>query len=203
MESNILQSLLSTDNEIRKRAEAQIESDRNTNPAGLIGLFVEGMKTDSLEQASLACVLFKKYFLDDKRSENLTENDLEQIRTTVMSTLDFNQPLMVLKRKGDIISKIYARQNKNEDLLKLLVEWAASDSNAGRQFSMYVFEVLSDCHLTPEQLSGHKDSFMTIFGKALIDREVQVRVAALKATTAFLTSIDDSDIVLQYLNIIP
>jgi hypothetical protein len=64
---------------------------------------------------------------------------------------------------------------------------------------MYVFEVLSDCHLTPEQLNKHKDSFMTIFSKSLTDREINVRVAALKATTAFLTSIDDQDIVISYI----
>lgn len=68
---------------------------------------------------------------------------------------------------------------------------------------MYLFEVLSDCHLTPEQLTNYKDSFMTIFSKSFVDREVSVRVAALKATTSFLTSIDDSDIVLSYIGIIP
>jgi hypothetical protein len=88
-------------------------------------------------------------------------------------------------------------------LLKLLVEWAQSESTNSRQFSMYVFEVLSDCHLTPDQLNAYKDSFMTIFSKSLTDREVTVRVAALKATTSFLTSIDDSDMVLGYQGIIP
>ena len=44
---------------------------------------------------------------------------------------------------------------------------------------------------------------MTIFAKTLVDRDVQVRVAALKATTAFLTSIDDSDIVLSYTEVVP
>ncbi len=44
---------------------------------------------------------------------------------------------------------------------------------------------------------------MTIFSKSLTDREVTVRVAALKATTSFLTSIDDSDMVLGYQGIIP
>jgi hypothetical protein len=68
---------------------------------------------------------------------------------------------------------------------------------------MYVFEVLSDCHLTPEQLSTNKDGFMTIFSKTLTDREVTVRVAALKATTSFLTSLDDSDMVMAYQGIIP
>ena len=68
---------------------------------------------------------------------------------------------------------------------------------------MYVFEVLSDCHLTGEQLTAYKDSFMTIFSKSLTDRELTVRVAALKATTSFLTSLDDSDMVLSYMGIVP
>ena len=117
--------------------------------------------------------------------------------------MDFNQPLTLLKRKGDIISKIYAKQNKSEDLLKLLVDWAGSDNTASRQFAMYLFEVLSDCHLTPEQLSTYKDSFMNIFSKSFTDREVSVRVATFKATTSFLTSMDDSDLVMQYVGIIP
>lgn len=44
---------------------------------------------------------------------------------------------------------------------------------------------------------------MQIFSKSLTDREVTVRVAALKATTSFLTSIDDSDIVMGYIGVIP
>ena len=196
MESNILEALLSTSNDTRRNAESLIETERNTNPANLANTFIEGMKKDNLEVSSLSCVLFKKYFLDDRRSENINENDLEMMKATIMNTLDFNQPLSLLKRKGDIISKIFAKQNKNEDLLKMLVDWAQSDNNNGREFSMYVFEVLSDCHLSTEQLTTYKDSFMNIFAKSLTDREMSVRVAALKATTAFLTSIEDSDIVL-------
>lgn len=68
--------------------------------------------------------MYKKLFLDDSRSESISVSDLEVMKSTVMSTMDFNQPLTLLKRKGDIISKIYAKQNQSEDLLKLLVEWA-------------------------------------------------------------------------------
>ena len=68
---------------------------------------------------------------------------------------------------------------------------------------MYVFEVLADCHLTEEQLTAYKDNFIGIFTSSLSDREVTIKVAALKATTAFFTSIDDSNIVLQYIEIIP
>jgi len=68
---------------------------------------------------------------------------------------------------------------------------------------MYLFEVLADCHLAPEQITLYKDSFMTIFSKSLTDREVTVRVAALKATISFLTSIDDTDVVMQYQGVVP
>lgn len=113
------------------------------------------------------------------------------MRTTIMETFDFKQPLLLLKRKGDLISKIYARQDKSEELLKLLVQWASVEEKTGREFSMYVFEVLSDVHLTSQQLANYKNDFMQIFEKALNDREVSVRVAALKAITAFFSGIDD------------
>lgn len=86
------------------------------------------MQSEKQEVASLSCILFKKYFLDDRSAESISESDLETMKTTIMSTLNFNQPLPLLKRKGDLISKIFAKQNKNEDLLNLLVEWAGSDN---------------------------------------------------------------------------
>lgn len=44
---------------------------------------------------------------------------------------------------------------------------------------------------------------MTIFTQALEDKELSVRVASLKATTSFLTSLDDSDLVMGYQPLIP
>lgn len=44
---------------------------------------------------------------------------------------------------------------------------------------------------------------MTVFAKSLTDKEVTVRVGALKATISFLTSIDDTDTVMQYQGILP
>lgn len=81
----------------------------------------------------MACLLFKKYFLDEsKRGYVVSAEDLEQMRMNVMGNLDFAQPMKLLKRKGDIISKIYSKQDKNEDLLKMMVDWAQSDNNVGR-----------------------------------------------------------------------
>ena len=71
--------------------------------------------------------------------------------------------MTLLKRKGEILSKIFAKLKQSEELLKLLVNWANSEVTNGRLFAMYLFEVVSDCHLSPEQISAYKDSFMAVF----------------------------------------
>ena len=90
MENTLLQNLLSANNEERRNAENIIENERNNNPASLVNVFMNGMQNQSLELATLSCVLFKKYFLDDRRSEGVNDADLEQMKTNILSTLDFN-----------------------------------------------------------------------------------------------------------------
>ena len=68
---------------------------------------------------------------------------------------------------------------------------------------MYVLETLSEVELSSEELSGAKDQFTAIFSQALQDSEVQVRVAALQAVSAFLSGIDDTAIALSFAQILP
>lgn len=190
--SNLLQDILVADNTVRQRAETELNNQRQSNPAALLQLFTANLKSEKVEVAQVSCVLFKKYFLDN--SEGISSTDFDQMLQVVMDSLDFKtQPLLLLKRKGDIISKIFTLQNKNEDLLKLLVGWAQSDDAVSKQFAMYVFEILSECHLTPQQLKAYNTSFFTIFEKSLQDADMKVRVATLKATTAFIYGIDEKD----------
>ena len=56
--------------------------------------------------------------------------------------------MVLLKRKGDIISKIFMLQEKNEELLQILVGWAQSDNSVSQQLAMYIFEKQSECHLS-------------------------------------------------------
>jgi len=60
-----------------------------------------------------------------------------------------------------------------------------------RQFAMYAFEVMSEVNLSEEELQSAKAQFMAIFEKCLADPQVSVRVAALKAITAFFNGITD------------
>jgi len=56
---------------------------------------------------------------------------------------------------------------------------------------MYAFEVMSEVNLSEEELQSAKAQFMAIFEKCLADPQVSVRVAALKAITAFFNGITD------------
>jgi hypothetical protein len=65
MESNILQSLLSSENETRKNAEMMLMNERTSNPGNLLTILIEGMKNTDLSIASLSALMYKKLFLDD------------------------------------------------------------------------------------------------------------------------------------------
>jgi hypothetical protein len=158
---NLLQDILGADNTVRQRAETELNSQRASNPGSLLQLFITNMSSDKTEVAQISCILFKKYFLDN--TEGVNPGDYEQMLQAVMQSLDFKQPMLLLKRKGDLISKLFMLQNKNEQLLGQLVEWAQSDDAVSKQFAMYIFEKQTECHLSDEQLKTHKDSFFTIF----------------------------------------
>lgn len=114
---NTFSDLLSGDNAIRQRAEAQLNEQSTANPAMLASNLIQGMQS-SEEQVSMMClILIKKYFLDVTCKTQLSETDLEALRQAVMSSIEFEkQPLLMLKRKADVLSKVYYRMNKNEDL---------------------------------------------------------------------------------------
>jgi hypothetical protein len=102
---NLLQDILGADNTNRQRAETELNNQRASNPGSLLQLFIGNMASDKVEVAQISCVLFKKYFLDN--TEGVNPGDYEQMLQAVMQSLDFKQPMLLLKRKGDLISKLF------------------------------------------------------------------------------------------------
>lgn len=85
--TNLVQAILGADNTARQRAETQMNSQRSTDAAGLMQLFMNNMKSDQTEVAQVSCVLFKKYFLEN--SEGVSPSDLQQMQEAVMASLNF------------------------------------------------------------------------------------------------------------------
>lgn len=63
---------------------------------------------------------------------------------------------------------------------------------------MYIFENLSDYHLTPELLEQNANEFMGLFSKALTDPDIEVKVSALKATSVFLSALEEQSTVMKF-----
>jgi hypothetical protein len=63
---------------------------------------------------------------------------------------------------------------------------------------MYNFEILSEYHLSQELIVEHSAQFLELFNNTLKEDDILVKVAALKAITSFLSSIDDEGVVLKY-----
>ena len=82
------QELLSADNTIRQRAEANIQTEFSSNPSQLAQALISELAT-STEVATLCCVLLKKYFLDLRATATLSPSDLESLKTAIEGSLDF------------------------------------------------------------------------------------------------------------------
>ena len=63
---------------------------------------------------------------------------------------------------------------------------------------MYNFEVLSEYHLSQELIVEHSAQFLELFSNTLKEDDILIKVAALRAITCFLSSIDDEGFVIKY-----
>lgn len=88
---------------------------------------IAGLAKDSpVEVAMLCCVLLKKYFLDSRPNNGiavteLSESDLTSVLQSVSATFDFDtQPLMLLKRKGEVLAKLYSKLGQQNQFIQFL-----------------------------------------------------------------------------------
>lgn len=86
------------------------------------------------------------------------------------------------------------------NLVSLLqvVDGTPEENVKRKQFAMYNFEILSEYHLSQELIVENSNQFLELFEKTLQENDVQIKVAALKAITSFLNSIEDEQVVLKY-----
>lgn len=78
---------------------------------------------DKPEVATMCCVLLKKYFLDSRATNKLEPAQLNELLQAVQSSIQTNlseQPLHLLKRKGDVLVRTYTNLNRSSELLAML-----------------------------------------------------------------------------------
>ena len=63
---------------------------------------------------------------------------------------------------------------------------------------MYMFDLLAEYYLPQDKIVEYQSNFMQVFKESMKDTQPRVRIAAFKALTSFLTSIEEEETVLQY-----
>ena len=123
-----IQELLSADNATRKRAEDNMNQEFAKDPANLARALISGLSAEQPEAiATMSCICLKKYYLDIKATAQLDSGDLETFKQAIVASLDFtSQTMSLLKRKGDVLSKIYSKLQQNGEFLTKLVAYAGS-----------------------------------------------------------------------------
>ena len=98
------------------------------DPASLARSLIAGLSAEQPEAiATMSCICLKKYYLDIQAAAQLDSGDLETFKQAIVASLDFSsQTMSLLKRKGDVLSKIYSKLEQNGEFLTKLVAYAGS-----------------------------------------------------------------------------
>lgn len=206
-------ALQGADNQSRQAAETQLNSARTEHPTQLLQAFIDIVVAPSgdVNQQVYACMLLKKTYLDDRTEEKalqqLSEEQLQGLKQTIGSSINFDQPTNLLRRKAEVVCKLYKKSANYGELIQMLQSWASGNQVPGsaddavskaKVTAMYMFELLAEYHLPQELIVQESDSFMLVFNQGIQDADVKVRTATLRALTSFLCSIEDEDNVLKY-----
>ena len=129
---------------------------------GLMAYVVEmGANADNTkqQQASLAALLLKKQYLDERAEEEklwkLNNEQIGELKNQLSSSINFGvQSLNFLKRKADIICKCFNKLDTYNEMIENLVQLLKMNDGTPeevikrKQFAMYNFEILAEYHLT-------------------------------------------------------
>lgn len=80
------------------------------------------LSAEQLNLKVLACVLLKKYYLDDraeeKQLEQITPEMIQTLKVQLQSSLNFEtEPINLLRRKAEIICKLYKKTDTYAELI--------------------------------------------------------------------------------------
>ena len=124
-----LQAMQGADNEARKQAEEQIKALRSEQAKILLAGFTEVIFSAEANLKPLACLLLKKFFLDDRKEEaeleQITLEEVSLIKQKLKDSLDVaSEPMNLLRRKAEIICKLYKRAGSYGGLVEQVASLA-------------------------------------------------------------------------------
>ncbi len=105
----------------------------------------------------MGAVILKKFYLDKRDEEKalwqLSAEEFRVLKDFMLQSIDFNQQMLLLKKKADIICACYREIENYPELIQQLVQVMQSQDGTPEQlaikkvYAMYLFELLAEYHL--------------------------------------------------------
>lgn len=195
----VIEVLFSADNQRRAEAERFVDQIPVNNFDQGIDAFLMTMNHQNSQVATMAAVLLKKkYFEPKEMSEKLTNEKLDYIVKSVQALMQPEKPISFLNRCCDIMVKAYNQVNQQKELINLIQGMSNSDAHNMKKALYYLIEIICECSFDDKLLIEHSNSLEVIFQKGLIDESNEIKVAAFKTLTIFLSSIEDEKLMKKF-----
>eukprot|EP00761_Pharyngomonas_kirbyi_P010975 gb/GECH01010999.1/.p1 GENE.gb/GECH01010999.1/~~gb/GECH01010999.1/.p1 ORF type:complete len:1091 (+),score=312.68 gb/GECH01010999.1/:1-3273(+) len=191
----VLQSLLSSNNQEREKAE-QYYNNLRQNPDHLVTSLVAVLQSSQdITLRQLSCVLVRRLLSatsPESLYNNLSAEAKQFVKTRLVDVLENEEFEPIRKKLTHVVSALAAVLVSNNELSEFfptLIKWAQGP-NQGQQLSaLNIFSSLAT-YLMDEGLQPYMNQLRQIFEQCLESDSSKVRVAALEATTAIITSVE-------------
>ena len=164
-----------------------------------IDAFLLTMNHENIQVASMAALLLKKKYLEPEDiAKNLSNEKLQHIVHGVQGCMNAQRQPTFLKRCCDILVKVYNQIGQQKELIGLIQSLSNEEHHNMKIALYYLIEISCECSFDDELHLQHAGSLDAIFQKGLSDESNEVKVAAFKTLTIFLSSIGEEKVVKKF-----
>ncbi|PRP88441.1 hypothetical protein PROFUN_03158 [Planoprotostelium fungivorum] len=206
----VIESLLSADNAVRKQAEA-VYNNAKGQPDALVSSLFELIRSNMSEEVrNLCCVLLRRAIGTSGESlwDSLNAQTQSKVKEHLLSTLAVEQNdrtrAQLTNATSELARKLYTANNDQfqwNELLVFMFNNMKAARAAERETSLSIFADLTEELST--QLKGQLGMVHTALSQGLADPEsLKVKIAALSATSNFLQILSPSERA-QFQNLLP
>mmetsp|Transcript_114158 Transcript_114158/g.170746 ORF Transcript_114158/g.170746 Transcript_114158/m.170746 type:complete len:1076 (-) Transcript_114158:51-3278(-) len=184
---------LNTNNEIRQKAEEEIESAKQNQPDQfLVSLCLLAKDPATPTEARLLSLIILRRSVclnrliqtPYERIQDATKEKLKVLSLEILQ-LDLSNPFKghVVELLGNLATSVMKETSNWNDLIQLLAQWTQSPKESQRETALKVFSHLISCQAAPESFY---DSLSAVFTKGLSDASANIRLASLEGSIQFL-----------------
>ena len=185
--------MISNDNAVRTSSEQDLKTLKATNPALLFSYCLETLNSKpALPVVQMALFIIKREFVIEK--DEVPAELKPQLAPLILSIIQAHGVKVLMNIGAEILCNLTAHNNVYQSFLQELEQICKSPEVNLRMFGLIAFETITAAHLDVTLLENYATNFLSIFKELLSDKEVNVRMQAVKTTSTFLASLTSADL---------